>query len=452
MECVAYMRVSTEKQAEEGNGLDSQKRDIKAYCQKNDLLIADWYIDDGYTGANMERPALQRMISDCMAGKVKSVVAFKLDRLSRSMVDGIYIIERIFLPNEVKFYCVHDSISYDSPMEQAYTQMMAVFAQLDKNTMMLRMRGGMLERIKKGYWRGGGNLPYCYRYDRDDGILKIIPERAEQARCALDLYLDGYSDEYICHVLGFANESIVKNILTSSTNIGKQKYKGLEYEALHEPVFDKEKFYAAQRMRKRRSIKSMYKKREPNLLTGLCYCGVCGCAMRYQRWGKYHVIYCCSRSSHLSYLPNFDPNCNNTTCRADEVEESVSQEIKKISLNIDDIGKNKNQSVSEVLSDRLSAINRKLSRLYDLYADGNDVVVEKISQLEEEKKSIKADLEKEKGKESCKHDKKEIIKEIKKIADVWDTASNPTKNAMLKKIADKIVIFNGHIDLQLREF
>ena len=46
MECVAYMRVSTEKQAEEGNGLESQKRDIELYCRKNELIIADWYIDD----------------------------------------------------------------------------------------------------------------------------------------------------------------------------------------------------------------------------------------------------------------------------------------------------------------------------------------------------------------------------------------------------------------------
>ena len=56
MECVVYMRVSTEKQAEEGNGLESQKRDIENYCKKNEYAITDYYIDDGYTGANMDRP------------------------------------------------------------------------------------------------------------------------------------------------------------------------------------------------------------------------------------------------------------------------------------------------------------------------------------------------------------------------------------------------------------
>ena len=101
MECVAYMRVSAEKQAEEGNGLDSQKRDIENYCRKNKLIITDWYIDDGYTGSNMDRPELQRLINDCSKKRVKCVVAFKLDRLSRSMIDGIYMIERIFQPNNI---------------------------------------------------------------------------------------------------------------------------------------------------------------------------------------------------------------------------------------------------------------------------------------------------------------------------------------------------------------
>lgn len=447
IECVAYMRVSTEKQAEEGNGLDSQKRDIMKYAGKNEMLISDWYVDDGYTGANMDRPALKRLIEDCVSHKVSHVVAFKLDRLSRSMVDGIYIIERIFIPNEVKFLCVHDSVSYDSPMEQAYTQMMAVFAQLDKNTMLLRMRGGMLERIKKGYWRGGGNLPYCYSYDKEKGILEVIPERAKQARCALDLFLEGYSDEYIYQKLGFKNESSVRMILTSPTNIGKQMYKGVEYDALHEPVFDEKKFRKGLAMRKIRREKSSYKKRQPNLLTGLCYCGVCGCAMRYQKWGKYHTIYCCSRNKNLSYLPNYDHRCNNSIERADKIENDVAEEIKKISLNIDKIVKQDKESVIDVLSESLSSINAKLSRLYDLYADGNDVITDKISQLEKEKESIKEKLLEEKEKELNEPERQETIREIKRIADIWDMLDNPKRNTLLKSVIQKILIVNGDVKI-----
>ena len=69
------------------------------------------------------------------------------------------------------------------------------FAQLDKNTMLLRMRGGMLERIKQGYWMGGGNLPYCYTYSKDKGILIPIEERPKiQANKALDFIYTRNSD------------------------------------------------------------------------------------------------------------------------------------------------------------------------------------------------------------------------------------------------------------------
>ena len=271
MECVAYMRVSTEKQAEEGNGLDSQKRDIELYCRKNELIVSDWYIDDGYTGANMDRPELQRLINDCTKKRVKCVIAFKLDRLSRSMIDGLYIIERVFQPNQVLFKCVHDSVSYDSPMEQAYTQMMAVFAQLDKNTMMLRMRGGMLERVKQGYWMGGATTPYCYNYDREKGILVAIPERKELANRALDMFIEGYSDLHIKEMLGFPSEKLVRNILTGIVNIGMIPYKGNVYQGLHEPIFEKERFELAQEIRKSRRQNKTSCKTDANLLTGAIF-------------------------------------------------------------------------------------------------------------------------------------------------------------------------------------
>ena len=453
MECVAYIRVSTEKQAEEGNGLDSQKRDIQAYAGKNGMLISEWYVDDGYTGENMNRPALQRLINDCYAKKVKNVIAFKLDRISRGMVDGLYIIEKIFVPNDVKFICVHDAVNYDSPMEQAYTQMMAVFAQLDKNTMMLRMRGGMLERIKQGYWMGGGNLPYCYTYSKDKGILIPIEERKIQANKALDLFIQGNSDVKIMEMLGYKNELTVRKILTSVVNIGKIPYKGNIYQGLHEPIFDEEKFEIAQKVRGQRRTKKLFTTYETNLLTGLCYCGVCGCAMRYQKWanGK-HKIYCCSRNKYMSKLPNHNPNCNNTLEWAVDIEKQVEDKIVEISLNIDNIAKNTQIDISEVLQQQIDNLNSKLKRMYNLYADGNDTIIETINELEKQKKDIKEKLDLEREKELTKNKKQESIKEIKKIADVWEHIDKKDKNTILKSIINKIMVDKGNIEIILKNF
>lgn len=453
MECVAYLRVSTEKQAEEGHGLESQKRDIENYCQKNELIIADWYVDDGYTGSNMDRPGLQRLIHDCSKKRVKCVVAFKLDRISRSMIDGIYLIERIFQPNNVKFCCVHDSVSYDSPMEQAYTQMMAVFAQLDKNTMILRMRGGMLERVKNGYWMGGGNTPYCYKYDRNQGTLVPIPERAEKARQALDLFIQGYSDERICDLLDFPNERLVRSILTSDVNIGKIPYKGNVYQGKHEPIFDIEQFNFGLEMRKSRRKARSFMRAEPAMLTGLCYCGVCGCKMRYQKWGsERRKIYCCSRNRHLSYLPNYNHDCDNSLEWADYIEKQVESQILQISINLSKYSPKEKATKLEIMQSKLEKEQLKLKRLYNLYVDGNDTVLEMIRELEDRINESKMKIIEESKNEANANKKEYVYENIKNLADVWDTIDKTKKNTILKSIISKIVIVNGNVDIQLKSF
>lgn len=453
MKCVAYMRVSTEKQVEEGNGLESQKRDILEYCQRNEFTVTDWYIDDGYTGANMNRPELQRLITDCSRKKISCVVAFKLDRLSRGMVDGLYIIEKIFQPNGVQFKCVHDSVSYDSPMEQAYTQMMAVFAQLDKNTMMLRMHGGMLERVKQGYWMGGGNLPYCYSYSKEQGILVPIPERAEQARKALELFISGCSDDKIKDICGFKIESVVRKVLTSVVNIGMIPYKGKIYQGRHEPIFDRERFELAKELRQSRRKNKASCITEPNLLTGLCYCGVCGCAMRYQKWthGK-HKIYCMSRNKAMAYLPNHNPDCSNSLEWADDIEEQVEREMLKISLDLSSYKPKEKETKLDIMQSQLDKEQTKLKRLYGLYADGNDTVLSMIKELEGNISAIKENIAEERKNFSARQKNAIVYDEIKKLADVWDSIDKKQKNMILKTIIDKIIIVNGNIEIQLKSF
>lgn len=448
-ECVAYMRVSTEKQAEEGNGLDSQKRDIEIYCQKNDLIITDWYVDDGYTGSNMDRPELQRLINNCLVHKLKCVVAFKLDRLSRSMVDGLYIIERIFQENDIVFKCVHDSVSYDSPMEQAYTQMMAVFAQLDKNTMMLRMRGGMLERIKKGYWYGGGNTPYCYRYDKEQGILIPIPERAEQAKKALELYISGMSDEKIAKMLGYKSDRVVNQILTGVVNTGKIYYKGNIYQGLHEPIFDEERFNLAQEIRKSRTKNRTSK--NDYLLSGLCFCGICGNRMRYQK-DRYEIvkIWCYSRDKHSEgKLKNYVQNCGNKTFRATEIEKQVVSKILELSLKLKNAPKTPTESKLDIMQSQLKKEQDKLKRLYMIYSSGNDVLLEVIQTLEKSISNLKQSIKEE---ESKPQKDTIVYKNIKKVADVWGDIDQKQKNIILKSIIEKVIIVNGKVEIILKNF
>lgn len=331
--------------------------------------------------------------------------------------------------------------------------MMAVFAQLDKNTMMLRMRGGMLERIKKGYWMGGGNTPYCYRYEPKKGVLVPIPERAEKARQALDLFIQGYSDEKITELLSFKNESLVRRILTSKVNIGKIPYKGNIYQGNHEPIFDAEKFNLGLEMRKTRKKARAYLRTEPNMLTGLCYCGVCGCKMRYQKWGSdRHKIYCCSRNRHLEYLPNYNHDCNNSAEWADDIERDVESQILQISVDLSNYEPKEKENKLDIMQSQLNKQQNKLKRLYNLYAEGNDTVIEMISDLEHEINESKLKIEEEMKNKKQSNKKEYVYENIKNLADVWEDIDKTKKNTILKSIISKIVIVNGNVDIQLKSF
>jgi site-specific DNA recombinase len=447
------MRVSTEKQVEEGYGLESQQRDIKEYCQKNNMIISHWYIDAGLTGMEMsKRVALQELISDLK--KIDKVVIYKLDRLSRDSVDALNMIEKIFVPRNVEVLSVHDFAKYKTPQDKFQTQIMAAVAEYDRNTMLLRMRGGMLERIKQGYWPGGGNTPYCYSYSKETGTLVPIPGRKKQANEAIDLFLQGYSDNKIRDMLGFKSEFVVRHILTSKVNIGYIPYKGKIYKGKHEPIFELDKFNLAQEVRKnRRKKKTTCISKEPNLLTGLCYCGVCGCAMRYQKWthGK-HKIYCMSRNKSMNYLPNYNADCNNSLEWAVDIEKQVEEEIIKISLNLSSEKPVAKQSKIEILQSQIKKEENRRKRLFNLYADGNDDVLVSIKEINNTIKDLEEQLENEISNANINKKKSITYKNIKKIADVWDSIDKRDKNTILKSIIDKIVIVNGNIEIQLKNF
>ena len=99
-----YIRVSTQEQAQEGYSVGEQKERLIAYCKAQDWLIADIYVDGGYTGSNLKRPGIQKLMAE--TDKFDVVLVYKLDRLSRSQRDTLYLIEEVFLPNKVDFVSI----------------------------------------------------------------------------------------------------------------------------------------------------------------------------------------------------------------------------------------------------------------------------------------------------------------------------------------------------------
>ena len=169
-----YIRVSTDAQAEEGYSIEAQKEQLGAYCISKGIKNYEYYIDGGRSGSNIERPEIQRLIKEAKEHKISHCIVFKLDRLSRSQKDTLYIIEDVFIPNDVSFVSLNETLDTSTPMGKLMIGILSAFAQLERENIRLRTRMGMKERIKAGYWMGGGRVPFGYDYDKNLQIGRML--------------------------------------------------------------------------------------------------------------------------------------------------------------------------------------------------------------------------------------------------------------------------------------
>lgn len=253
-----YIRVSTLEQAQEGYSVGEQKERLIAYCKAKDWIIADIYVDGGYTGSNLNRPGIQKLISE--TDKFDLVLVYKLDRLSRSQRDTLYLIEEVFRPKGVDFISMQESFDTSTPFGKAMIGLLAVFAQLEREQIKERTWMGRVARAKTGLHHGGGHIPIGYEYE--DGHLVINPYEAEQVRKIYEWYLAGDSLKTITDKLqevGYTNKyssysswTSVRNILGNETYTGRLHFGDVIVDNAHEPIISKEQFDAAQVLRGKR--------------------------------------------------------------------------------------------------------------------------------------------------------------------------------------------------------
>ena len=154
-----YVRVSTAEQAKDGYSIGEQLDRLTKYCNAMNWTIAKTYTDAGHSGATIVRPALQRMIKDVQSGCLEKVVVYKLDRLSRSQKDTLYLIEDVILASGADFVSMCENFDTATPFGKAMIGILAVFAQLEREQIKERMGMGKLARAKEGKYGGSCNVP-----------------------------------------------------------------------------------------------------------------------------------------------------------------------------------------------------------------------------------------------------------------------------------------------------
>lgn len=442
---VAYLRVSTEAQLER-YGLDVQRQKILDYCERNGVVIDKWYVDGGYSGSKLDRPEIQKLLDDAECGLIKTVYIYKLDRLSRDTQDTLDLMYRILPKYGVKVVSMTEEIRTDNPMDKVMLTMNAAMNQYEREVIRMRMSAGMVERVKKGYWMGGGRVPWGYYYDRNDGVLHIDEKQAELVRNAFKLYLDGCSCDRISSMLGFKSEKIVHNILTRKSNIGLIEYKGNVYKGLHEPIVDEKTFYRTQELMKRRTTNSHVSNN--HLLTGLCYCGVCGARMRYHKWDGNHRLVCYSQFKGKEYMCK-DKNCKNKKPVASSVETEVEECFKLFAIKIDPSNNDANNT-EELLAKSIKSANAKIKKMYNMYFERkSENLLDMIEKEESRLQSLENELKNAQDVKK-KQDQIDKIFQIKNMADVWEGLEIKEKNKVLKECVEKIVINNGDVEIRFR--
>jgi site-specific DNA recombinase len=191
--CAVYTRKSTDEGLQqEFNSLDAQREAGEAFIlsQRHEgwQLLPAHYDDGGYTGGNMDRPALKKLLADIEAAKVDCVVVYKVDRLSRSLMDFARIIE-VFDKRGVSFVSVTQQFNTTNSLGRLTLNILLSFAQFEREIISERTRDKQSAARKKGKWIGGHPI-LGYDIDARGGRLVVNAEEAERVRAIFDLYLE----------------------------------------------------------------------------------------------------------------------------------------------------------------------------------------------------------------------------------------------------------------------
>lgn len=422
-----YVRVSTQEQAKEGYSVGAQTERLCAYCKARDWTYYKIYSDPAFSGAKMDRPALRKLILDVENHEIDLVLVYKLDRLSRSQKDTLYLIEDVFLKNNVAFVSLNENFDTSTAFGRAMVGILSVFAQLEREQIKERTQMGRTERAKEGLWKGGGVAPIGYNYLESENQLVVNDYEAMQVREAFDLFVNhGYTinaiqkhmifNGYTYKCGSWKHRGFVRHLLTNRIYIGtiewnSEAHRGQHIPLISEEIFDKAQKKIAEKKRLKDFPPDVSPFKATQLLSGMIFCKHCGA--RYFGSGAYrgshqlptsqktyiHIYTCYSRAKTCKEMIK-DPNCKNKRWRAELLDNRILEIIQKLIFDRSSLP----SPVSAVLpvhdqksalSRHIAALDSQISKILDLYQFQSvpaDQIAARLENLTNEKAALEAAL------------------------------------------------------------
>ena len=349
--CAIYTRKSSEEGLEmEFNSLDAQREACEAYIvsqkQEGWIALPDVYNDGGISGGTLERPALQRLLADIEAGRIDVVVVYKIDRLSRALMDFAKLVE-VFDLHSVTFVSVTQQFNTTTSMGRLTLNILLSFAQFEREVTGERIRDKIAASRKKGMWMGG-HPPLGY--DVVDRKLVVNREEAALVRHIFERFLHAGSATLLMNELNAAghttkswttrsgtmrpgrpfDKGVLYKLLNNRVYLGKAVHKGKSYPGEHQaiidaPIWDKVHSILSENARRRGNH---VRAATPALLKGLIRCASCNRAMtpsHARKNGRRYRYYVCQ-----SAIKNGHVSCPVRSLPAGEIEEAVLVQVRAL--------------------------------------------------------------------------------------------------------------------------
>lgn len=287
MKTAIYIRVSTEEQAKEGYSISAQKQKLKAFCIAQDWDVVGLYADEGISAKDMNRPQLKQMIKDIEDKKIECVLVYRLDRLTRSVLD-LYKLLEVFDKNDCKFKSATEVYDTTTAMGRMFITIVAALAQWERENTGERISFGLAEKARQGRYPLNFR-PIGYNLDLKTGKLTIKEDEAKKIRLIYDLYLKGYSANRLCRYLNDNNittksgntwtDKPLMLVLKNPLYYGAIRWGDMIVEDSCEPIISKETFDLVQETIKTRFMNEPRRIASRYIFSGKLKCNKCGYPM-----------------------------------------------------------------------------------------------------------------------------------------------------------------------------
>jgi site-specific DNA recombinase len=352
--CAIYTRKSTEEGLQQDyNSLDAQRDAGEAYIksQKHEgwICLPEKYDDGGYTGGNLDRPAAQRLLADVQEGRIDCIMVYKVDRLSRSLMDFARIIQ-ILDKHNVSFVSVTQQFNTTTSMGRLTLNILLSFAQFEREIISERTRDKIAGARRKGKWTGGRPI-LGYDILREPGGSKLAVNKveAQRVRQIFEKYMETGSlmatlkwldekkwtnkqykakDGLARGANPFAKSSL-QRLLVNVIYIGRISHKENVYQGEHQGIIDEGLFSQVKSLLKmNRRSGGPHRNKYDAMLKGLVRCKHCGCAMTHHyvlKDNKRYQYYVCINAQKRGWS-----QCISPSLPAFELEEFVIGQIRSL--------------------------------------------------------------------------------------------------------------------------